>query len=96
MLKPTKATSVNCVWITKELWRDRRLNWTEKAILEESVGLTDSRADYILASLTRGGYIIRVSFNGRVTQRVVAPKYSVDLERARTVGRLDPPDERRR
>jgi hypothetical protein len=32
--------------------------------------------DHLLGKLTRLGYIIRVSFDGRVTRRVLAPEYS--------------------
>jgi hypothetical protein len=35
-----------------------------------------TRVDHLLGKLTRLGYIIRVSFDGRVTRRVVAPEYS--------------------
>ncbi len=35
-----------------------------------------TRVDHLLGKLTRLGYIIRVSFDGRVTRRVVAAEYS--------------------
>jgi hypothetical protein len=40
------------------------------------LGITVTRVDHLLGKLTRLGYIIRVSFNGRVTRRVLAPEYS--------------------
>ena len=40
------------------------------------LGITVTRVDHLLGKLTRLGYIIRVSFDGRVTRRVLAPEYS--------------------
>ena len=40
------------------------------------LGITVTRVDHLLGKLTRFGYIIRVSFDGRVTRRVLAPEYS--------------------
>jgi hypothetical protein len=42
----------------------------------ERLGVTVTRADHLLGKLTRLGYIVRVSFGGRVTRRVLAPQYS--------------------
>jgi hypothetical protein len=39
------------------------------------LGITVTRVDHLLGKLTRLGYIIRVSFDGRVTRRVLAPEY---------------------
>jgi hypothetical protein len=35
-----------------------------------------TRVDHLLGKLTRLGYIVRMSFDGRVTRRVLAPEYS--------------------
>ena len=40
------------------------------------LGITVTRVDHLLGKLTRLGYIVRVSFDGRVTRRVLAPEYS--------------------
>jgi hypothetical protein len=40
------------------------------------LGVTVTRVDHLLGKLTRLGYIVRVSFDGRVTRRVLAPEYS--------------------
>jgi hypothetical protein len=40
------------------------------------LGITVTRVDHLLGKLTRLGYVIRVSFDGRVTRRVLAPEYS--------------------
>jgi hypothetical protein len=40
------------------------------------LGITVTRADHLLGKLTRLGYIVRVSFDGRVIRRVLAPEYS--------------------
>jgi hypothetical protein len=37
------------------------------------LGITVTRADHLLGKLTRLGYIVRVSFDGRVIRRVLAP-----------------------
>jgi DNA replication protein DnaC len=42
----------------------------------DRLGVTVTRVDHLLGKLTRLGYIVRVSFDGRVTRRVVAPEYS--------------------
>jgi hypothetical protein len=38
--------------------------------------VTESRADHVVARLTREGYVVRVCCDGRLTHRVVAPQYS--------------------
>jgi hypothetical protein len=40
------------------------------------LGITVTRVDHLFGKLTRLGYIVRVSFDGRVTRRVLAPEYS--------------------
>jgi hypothetical protein len=50
--------------------------YASNAHFAKHLGVTESRADHILARLTRQGYILRVCYDGRVTQRVVAPQYS--------------------
>ena len=42
----------------------------------QRLGVTVTRVDHLLGKLTRLGYIVRVSFDGRVTRRVLAPEYS--------------------
>jgi hypothetical protein len=50
--------------------------YATNAHFSERVGVTVTRVDHLLGKLTRLGYIVRVSFNGRVTRRVLAPEYS--------------------
>ena len=40
------------------------------------LGVTESRANHVLARLTGEGYIVRVCYDGRISHRVVAPEYS--------------------
>ena len=40
------------------------------------LGITVTRVDHLLGKLTRLGYIVRVSFDGRVTRRVLGSEYS--------------------
>src|SRR5258705_840574 len=50
--------------------------YATNAHFSDRLGVTVTRVDHLLGRLTRLGYIVRVSFNGRVTRRVVAPEYS--------------------
>jgi hypothetical protein len=50
--------------------------YATNAHFSERLGLTVTRVDHLLGKLTRLGYIVRVSFDGRVTRRVLAPEYS--------------------
>jgi hypothetical protein len=50
--------------------------YASNAHFAERLGLTESRANHIVARLTREGYIVRVCYDGRISQRVVAPEYS--------------------
>ena len=50
--------------------------YATNAHFSERLGVTVTRVDHLLGKLTRLGYIIRVSFDGRVTRRVLAPEYS--------------------
>jgi hypothetical protein len=50
--------------------------YATNAHFSERLGVTVTRVDHLLGKLTRLGYIVRVSFDGRVTRRVLAPKYS--------------------
>jgi hypothetical protein len=50
--------------------------YATNAHFSDRLGITVTRVDHLLGKLTRLGYIIRVSFDGRVTRRVVAPEYS--------------------
>jgi hypothetical protein len=50
--------------------------YATNAHFSERLGVTVTRVDHLLGKLTRLGYIVRVSFDGRVTRRVLAPEYS--------------------
>jgi DNA-binding IclR family transcriptional regulator len=50
--------------------------YASNAHFAKRLGVTESRANHVLARLTREGYIVRVCCDGRLTQRVVAPQYS--------------------
>lgn len=50
--------------------------YASNAHFGKRLGLADSRANHVLARLTRDGYVVRVCYDGRTTQRVVAPEYS--------------------
>ena len=50
--------------------------YASNAHFGKRLGLADSRANHVLARLTRDGYVVRVCCDGRTTQRVVAPEYS--------------------
>lgn len=46
--------------------------YATNAHFSDRLGVTVTRVDHLLGKLTRLGYIVRVSFDGRVTRRVVA------------------------
>jgi helix-turn-helix protein len=50
--------------------------YASNAHFAKRLGVTESRANHVVARLTREGYIVRVCYDGRLTQRVVAPQYS--------------------
>ena len=50
--------------------------YASNAHFSERLGVTVTRVDHLLGKLTRLGYIVRVSFDGRVARRVLAPEYS--------------------
>src|ERR1700751_481839 len=50
--------------------------YASNAHFAKRLGVTESRANHVLARLTRKGYIVRVCCDGRLTQRVLAPQYS--------------------
>jgi hypothetical protein len=50
--------------------------YASNAHFAKRLGVTESRANHVVARLTRDGYIIRVCYDGRISQRVVAPEYS--------------------
>jgi Helix-turn-helix domain len=50
--------------------------YANNAHFAKRLGVAESRANHVVARLTREGYIVRVCYDGRVTQRVVAPEYS--------------------
>jgi hypothetical protein len=58
------------------LTTDTEACYATNAHFSERLGVTVTRVDHLLGKLTRLGYIVRVSFDGRVTRRVLAPKYS--------------------
>jgi Mn-dependent DtxR family transcriptional regulator len=58
------------------LTSDDRGCYASNAHFAKRLAVTESRANHIVARLTRDGYIIRVRCDGRLTQRVVAPQYS--------------------
>src|ERR1700730_470109 len=76
------------VWLCAAIYESHELSAVEKLLLAEidalttdahfsgRLGITVTRVDHLLGKLTRLGYIIRVSFNGRVPRRVLAPEYS--------------------
>jgi hypothetical protein len=42
------------------------------------LGISEGRVDHLLGKLTRLGYIIKISSDGRITRRVLAPEYSAN------------------
>jgi hypothetical protein len=58
------------------LTTDDRGCYASNAHFAKRLGVTASRANHIVARLTREGYIVRVYYDGRISHRVVAPEYS--------------------
>jgi hypothetical protein len=50
--------------------------YASNAHFAKRLGVTESRANHVVARLTREGYIVRVCYDGRISHRVVAPEYS--------------------
>jgi hypothetical protein len=50
--------------------------YASNAHFAKRLGVTESRANHVLARLTREGYIVRVCYDGRISHRVLAPEYS--------------------
>ncbi len=50
--------------------------YASNAHFAKRLGLTESRANHVVARLTREGYIVRVYYDGRISHRVVAPELS--------------------
>lgn len=50
--------------------------YASNAHFAKRLGVTESRANHVVARLTREAYIVRICCDGRLTQRVVAPQYS--------------------
>ncbi len=50
--------------------------YASNAHFAKRLGVTDSRANHVVARLTREGYIVRVCYDGRISHRVLAPEYS--------------------
>ena len=51
--------------------------------LAQRMGVSVSRVNDMLARLQSAGFVVRVQYDGRVTHRVVSPKYSSNPETAR-------------
>ena len=58
------------------LTTDEQGCYASNAHFAKHLGVTESRVNHVVARLTREGYIIRVSYDGRISNRVVAPAYS--------------------
>lgn len=58
------------------LTTDANACYASNAHFSNRLGITITRVDHLLGKLTRLGYIVRVSFDGRVTRRVLAPEFS--------------------
>jgi hypothetical protein len=58
------------------LTTDANACYASNAHFSNRLGITVTRVDHLLGKLTRLGYIVRVSFDGRVTRRVLAPEFS--------------------
>ena len=58
------------------LTTDDRGCYASNAHFAKRLGVTESRANHVVARLTRKGYIIRLCYDGRISQRVVASEYS--------------------
>jgi hypothetical protein len=50
--------------------------YASNAHFAKRLGVTASRANHVVARLTREGYIIRMCYGGRISHRVVSPEYS--------------------
>jgi hypothetical protein len=50
--------------------------YASNAHFAKRLGVTESRANHVVARLTREGYIVRVCYDGRISHRVLAPEYS--------------------
>jgi len=50
--------------------------YASNAHFAKRLGVTESRANHLVARLTREGYIVRVCYDGRISHRVLAPEYS--------------------
>jgi hypothetical protein len=50
--------------------------YASNAHFSHRFGITPTRVDHLLGKLTRLGYVVRVSFDGRMTRRVLAPEYN--------------------
>src|SRR5260221_7635254 len=68
--------------------------YASNAHFAKRLGLTESRANHVVARLTREGYIVRVYYDGRISHRVVAPELSSNpatsrrlIERNRTLAK---------
>jgi hypothetical protein len=68
--------------------------YASNAHFAKRLGATESRANHVVARLTRDGYIVRVCYDGRISHRVVAPEYSSNpatsrrlIERHRTLAK---------
>ncbi len=68
--------------------------YASNAHFAKRLGVTESRANHIVARLTREGRIVRVYCDGRISQRVVAPELSSNpatsrrlIERNRTLAK---------
>jgi hypothetical protein len=58
------------------LTTDANACYASNAHFSNRLGITITRVDHLLGKLTRLGYIVRVSFDRRVTRRVLAPEFS--------------------
>ncbi len=58
------------------LTTDAKACYASNAHFSNRLGITVTRVDHLLGKLTRLGYIVQVSFDGRVTKRVLAPEFS--------------------
>jgi hypothetical protein len=58
------------------LTTDANACYASNAHFSNRLGITVTRVNHLLGKLTRLGYIVRVSFDGRVTRRLLAPEFS--------------------
>jgi hypothetical protein len=73
--------------------------YASNAHFAKRLGVTESRANHVVARLTREGYIVRVYYDGRISQRVVAPELSSNpassrrlIERNRRLAKNNSPE----